>query len=400
MSENSKRNLKFTVVIRTFNRPNFLKQAINSVLNQRYLNWEILIFDDGAKAETFEIYSDLKIHNPDKRILYISSGEAKYLFRKSWFYMADFSEGDILVMLDDDDALHPDALSYLNQIYQDHENLDFTIGSCAKFNENLEVYEIANVPSIKELPKTKEAWIPYTIENGHPWGDPWMFKEDFYEEPQEYTSIIHASKANLMAVYALYTVKKNSLLEVKDLFNIVPSCLQDLYFFGCLEYLGLSYTNLKKALIFVRDHRYGRITDATNIIKEGTRIKDIVDHYRPNNFKSSVFLLDKKYTDWESIESLKNNLEKAIAEKSKKPIIKSWLDSDKLFLSSSESLGEIKIIIESGDKIIYWNTINLSDPGVPYWFCPDNKLSQHDEISMHIYKNDSIVHFRDFDKTL
>jgi glycosyltransferase involved in cell wall biosynthesis len=301
------KDLKFTVVIRTFNRPDFLTQAINSVLNQSYINWEILIFDDGKNPDNFKTYLKVKNLYKDNRIIYLCSSDPKYFFKESWFYMADMSTGDILVKLDDDDILHPGCLEYLNMIYKDHEHLDFTIGSCAIFN-NTDVSQIYDIPSIKELPKTNDAWLPYTIENNHPWREPWQFKKDFYKDPQEYTSIIHAARAGITTVYHLYTVRKLSLLKVRDSFNITSNIFDDLEFFGSLEYLGLSYANIKKVLIFIRNHAIDRVTHSNGIIEENHKIKDVVDHLRPNNFKSSVFVLDKKYTEWESIEDLNKNL--------------------------------------------------------------------------------------------
>ena len=67
--------MKVTVVVRTYNRPLFLKEALASIHLQTHKDWEVLIFDDGGLSETFEIYKDFKNQNKDKRILFFSSNE-------------------------------------------------------------------------------------------------------------------------------------------------------------------------------------------------------------------------------------------------------------------------------------------------------------------------------------
>ena len=46
---------KITVVIVTYNRPLFIKEAIQSVLNQTFTDFELIVVDNGVKIPAKEI---------------------------------------------------------------------------------------------------------------------------------------------------------------------------------------------------------------------------------------------------------------------------------------------------------------------------------------------------------
>ena len=150
--------MKVTVVVRTYNRPLFLKEALASIHLQTHKDWEVLIFDDGGLSETFEIYKDFKNQNKDKRILFFSSNEPYYYFKKSWTTAPKLAEGEIMVRLDDDDILEKDTLEFLSNTYTQHKDLDFSYGSTIFFEGD----ELKN-KVIEEIKKIYDPEIPVNI---------------------------------------------------------------------------------------------------------------------------------------------------------------------------------------------------------------------------------------------
>ena len=285
--------MKVTVIVRTYNRPEFLKQALASIQLQSHTDWEVLIFDDGATDINFDVYKKFKSDNKDKRVIYLSAGEARGLYRRSWLMAPDLADGEIMVRLDDDDLLAEDTLEFLSNTYEKNPELEFSYGSAVTFNGG-ELGNLIQTRTCYEHPKSHHEWAAYTIPNNNPWYEPWAFYRNHYSEARHMTSIIHCAKDNMFCVFHTYAMRTESVKRVKDKITITSKFVDDLEFMGSLDYLGLGQASIKKILTYLRVHNAGRIsdggriTDNTNIFNENFRIRDKVDEIRPSGFLSKV----------------------------------------------------------------------------------------------------------------
>jgi glycosyltransferase involved in cell wall biosynthesis len=285
--------MKVTIIVRTYERPDLLKQALASIHIQSHKDWEVLIFDDAASDVNFNIYKSFKKANNNNRVMYLTTKDSYHLFKNSWLIAPDLAEGDLMIRLDDDDILVEDCLSFLSNVYENNPDLDFSYGSSVFF-ENDELVNIIETKNPFEHEKSKSMWAGYTIPNNHPWTEPWAFISDYFSEPQNYTSIIHAAKANALCVYHTYAMRTKSIRRVKDKITITSNFVDDLEFLGSLDYLGLGHNALKKVLCYVRRHDMGRVSDynkkvdGTTMYEENFRVRDKVDYLRTSGFISKV----------------------------------------------------------------------------------------------------------------
>ena len=75
-------NPLFSIVIPTYNREKFIIFAIQSVIDQTFENWELIIVDDGSTDNTKEIIQD---YLSDTRIKYVyQENQEKKCCQKSW----------------------------------------------------------------------------------------------------------------------------------------------------------------------------------------------------------------------------------------------------------------------------------------------------------------------------
>jgi len=111
---------KVSICIPTFNRVNLLSFAIESVLQQTYQDFELIVCDDGSQDSTPQFMSQYI----DSRIKYIRHPEniGKSNNMRSGF---DAAKGEYFMKFDDDDRLTSDFLARTVVILEKDSSLDF-----------------------------------------------------------------------------------------------------------------------------------------------------------------------------------------------------------------------------------------------------------------------------------
>lgn len=117
--------MKITVVTISFNQAKYLRQCIDSVLNQAYPNIEYIIVDPGStdgSREIIDSYGDRVIRVYEK-----DAGPADGL-NKGFMH----ATGDVFGFLNSDDVLLPDALHTIGNWFDKHPTYDVVSG-CGSF---------------------------------------------------------------------------------------------------------------------------------------------------------------------------------------------------------------------------------------------------------------------------
>lgn len=128
---------KISIVLPTYNRGNlFLVKAINSVLNQSFKDFELIIIDDASTDETEKIISKFD----DKRIQYIKT-ENNHGEYWSTNYGISLTQGDYLTWIHSDDIMPPDSLFLRVKELETNSKLDFVHGDIIKIDENDKLIE-------------------------------------------------------------------------------------------------------------------------------------------------------------------------------------------------------------------------------------------------------------------
>jgi len=109
-------NPKVTVALTTYNRPVYLKLAIDAILAQSYKEFEFLILDNGSESETEEL---IKTYT-DKRIKYVRNNtNTREFVNVAW----DLANGEYLIITHDDDIMKKDMLEKEIAILDTHHDV-------------------------------------------------------------------------------------------------------------------------------------------------------------------------------------------------------------------------------------------------------------------------------------
>jgi glycosyltransferase involved in cell wall biosynthesis len=121
---------KVSIILPTYNRPQYVAEAVRSVLSQTYRDWELLLWDDGSTEPVLPILREFE--SADPRVCVIAAEHAgEQLARQRAIAR---STGEYVGWMDSDDRLAPTALEEtvtvldvrpdVGMVYSDHSLID------------------------------------------------------------------------------------------------------------------------------------------------------------------------------------------------------------------------------------------------------------------------------------
>lgn len=110
----------FSITIPSYNRAYILDETLESIRNQSFEDWEVIIVDDGSKDNTADVIA--KLSAIDSRIRYVYQDNAERSAARN--NGATHARGKYLLFLDSDDAFTPE---HLQEIYTLLESKQFPV---------------------------------------------------------------------------------------------------------------------------------------------------------------------------------------------------------------------------------------------------------------------------------
>lgn len=107
-----------TVLMPVYNGQSYLREAIQSILEQTYINFELLIMDDGSTDQSAEIVKSYR----DKRIKLYQS-EKNEGISKTLNKGIKLSRGQYIARMDSDDISHPDRFMHQVTFLEEHPEI-------------------------------------------------------------------------------------------------------------------------------------------------------------------------------------------------------------------------------------------------------------------------------------
>ena len=154
--------MKYSIIMPVYNSCKIIEKSLTSVINQTYIDWELIIIDDGSTDNTVEIIK--KIIKDDKRVnVYHQKNMGPGMARNSGISKA---KGEYIVFIDSDDYIPQNFLEgiSLNLI----NNPDVIFLSIIREDENGNIKKKINVKNFSKY--DKDDFLNFIITGKMPWG--------------------------------------------------------------------------------------------------------------------------------------------------------------------------------------------------------------------------------------
>ena len=273
MVEMMKQERKIEILLATYNGEKYLCEQIDSIINQTYTNWKLLIRDDGSKDKTLKILKEYE--KRDERISILKDNKGNLGFVKNFEELLKNSSEEFVMFSDQDDY-------WL-------EN---------KIEKYIEVLENLGEEKLRE---------PLLIHSNS-----FVCDENLKILKKEFIDSSVASSKGSKSIFFYYIVQGSTVLINRRLLNegvpFSPNVkLHDRYFHLISEIIG-NRIFINESLMKYRQHSNNEIGAKKNSI-----IKKILrKRYFEENDRNLILEIEEKYS-----KRIKKNIKEKIGEYSK-----------------------------------------------------------------------------------
>lgn len=170
---------EISIVMTNHNKADFIGEAIQSVLDQTFKDWELIIVDDASTDKSVEKVRTFK----DERI------RLEILERNGHVSNAHnvgnaLCRGRYIAMLDSDDVWTPDKLERQFRYMEEHPDTGLCFTMLEIINENSELSEDQQVAELfREKNRSREEWLRYLLMTGNHFAkDSVLMRRDVVDE--------------------------------------------------------------------------------------------------------------------------------------------------------------------------------------------------------------------------
>ena len=137
--------MKISIIMPTYNDKESIIETFNSIINQTYEEWELIIIDDGSTDGTNELVNNyIKNNNLQNKIKYIFQENQDQL--NAIINGINYIEGDYIYILHSDDLMpSDDFLEKLSKVVDVNKEVDAFIGDLIIIDENSNEVSIQKV---------------------------------------------------------------------------------------------------------------------------------------------------------------------------------------------------------------------------------------------------------------
>lgn len=168
---------KISVIIPAYNVENYIEKCVNSILEQSFTDFEILLVDDGSKDNTPKICDDLAMKDSRITVIHKKNGGPS----EARNFGMDKSNGKYFVFIDGDDLVDKEYLQELYRLITIEDGIDIAFVKGVFFGEN--TLPKGSEPTLSEVTATESIVRKMCLREGYghaPWGK--LFRAELWKD--------------------------------------------------------------------------------------------------------------------------------------------------------------------------------------------------------------------------
>lgn len=147
--------IKFSYIVTVYNSGRFLKECLNSLLNQSYKMYEIIIVDDGSDDGSEIICDEYEKMYSNKIKVIHQKNQGQIVSRLNGI---DYTSGEYICFIDSDDLVDRNQLEYVKKILEKND-IDIIVYSYRIIFENGKKYFRETEAEFQEGTVSKDAYM-------------------------------------------------------------------------------------------------------------------------------------------------------------------------------------------------------------------------------------------------
>lgn len=112
--------MKFSIIVPVYNVEKYLKKCLDSIIDQTYKNYEVIVVNDGSPDNSQAIIEEYKKNYPNKIKAYNKQNGGLSDARN---FGLQYTTGDYVIFVDSDDYVKNDMLEVLNNNIKENEDV-------------------------------------------------------------------------------------------------------------------------------------------------------------------------------------------------------------------------------------------------------------------------------------
>lgn len=255
-----------SVIVPNYNHAPYLIDRLESILNQSFQNFEVIILDDNSTDESREIIEPYRSHIKVKHIVYNDCNSGSTF--KQWQKGLALASGEWIWIAESDDVA---SINFIEVLLNNSNDSDLVFCNSEIIDDTgcpAKLYGFTNMPSKETYSKFSADFIM----NGKDFSQEWMTRDNF---------IPNASAVIFKSKLLQDVLKKEILFQEMNKMKLVG----DWYFWLNLIHYSLSISYINEGLNQFRFHNKNVRSQSTK--NSFTELSFILSFFKKNNLAYS-----------------------------------------------------------------------------------------------------------------